>query len=108
MYADHGRRKQKILGVIGRERKAVSNAKSIVLLLTPQEVAILQAPVGSGGHQSLHSELLAQLANGGNQLSLDDAMLGRVIRYMTQYGSGGFQDRLREALGRSLRNLLQL
>ena len=86
----------------------MTKAKPIVLQLTPQEVATLQTPVGSGGHQTLYGELLAQLANGQNQISLDDALLGRIVRYMTQFGSGGFRGRLHDALSRPLRDLLKL
>jgi hypothetical protein len=95
-------------GAHERSSKKVSQAKPFVLQLTPQEVALIQQPVGSGGHQSLHAELIAQLAQSGNQLTLNDAQLGRIIRYMTQYGSGGFQGRLHQALRRPLRELLDL
>jgi hypothetical protein len=83
-------------------------AKPIELELTAHEVSLLQEPAGSGGHQALHAELLEQLAAGGTKLTLNDEQLGRVIRYMTQYGSGGFQGRLRQALSRPLRDLLGL
>lgn len=72
------------------------------LTLTATEAAILQAPAGEGGHQDLHAEILQQLANGNLTVSLNDEQLGKLVRYMTQYGSGGFQGRLRKAFRRAL------
>lgn len=83
-------------------------ARPFTLTLLPQEAAELLVPVGSGGHQTLHQMLLDQLANGNLTVTLDDAELGRLIRYMTQYKSGGFQGRLQRAFLRPLRELLGL
>jgi len=63
---------------------------------------------GSGGHQELHRRLTDQLANGNLEVRFNDAQLGELIRYMTQYGSGGFQGRRRRAFIRPLRELLGL
>lgn len=70
-------------------------------LLTGTEV------VGSGGLQSLQRRLQAQLAE-GRTVTFDNAELGQLIRYISQYGSGGFQGRLRKAFSRSLYDLLAL
>jgi len=69
--------------------------------LLPTEVAELQAPSGKGGHQGLHSRLRVELAVGPT-VTFDDAEMGELIRYMSQYGDGGFQGRLRRAFIRSL------
>jgi hypothetical protein len=81
--------------------------KPFVFQLTQAEVAELTDPVGEGGHQSLHRRLLSELAK-GNTVTFDDAELGELIRYMTQYGTGGFQGRLYRAFIRSLTEQLRL
>ena len=75
--------------------------------LRPDEAAyITQTPVtGRGGLQSFQRQLQTQLA-GGSVVKLDHTGLGRLIRYMTQPPGGGFQDRLRHAFERSLREIL--
>lgn len=75
------------------------------LELTEDEANELRVPAGEGGHQQLHEELLLQLED-GNTLKFDDEELGRLLRYMTQYKSGGFQGRLRRAFERSLKAAL--
>jgi hypothetical protein len=47
--------------------------------LTHTEAALLLPPSGKGGHQTLHKTLLAQLANGGLTITLDDAELGMLV-----------------------------
>jgi len=74
--------------------------------LTSTEIAELQHPAGEGGHQSFQKELISQLDGGGNRIKLDDEGFGKLIRYMTRYGSGGFQTRLRNAFERPLRKML--
>jgi hypothetical protein len=69
--------------------------------LTPPEIAEMQAPSGQGGHQGLHQRIRDGLAVGPTVTFTDD-QLGELIRYMSQYGSGGFQGRLRRAFIRSL------
>jgi hypothetical protein len=81
--------------------------KPFTFTLTDPEIAELTGPVGEGGHQSLHRRLLDELANGPT-VTFDDAELGELIRYMTQYGSGGFQGRLYRAFIRSLKEQLGL
>jgi hypothetical protein len=82
------------------------DARPFTLKLTPAEAGEMLAPSGDGGHQSLHEYLRGQLAGGNLTVTLNDEQLGRVIRYMTQYGSGGFQGRLGRAFKRPLRDLL--
>lgn len=80
--------------------------RPFVFDLTKKEAAELLQPSGEGGHQGLHEDLLAQLQNSNLVIQLTDAQLGKVIRYMTQYKSGGFQNRLRRAFKRSLVDLV--
>jgi len=81
-------------------------ARPIVLTLTSDEAAELLAPVGAGGQQTFHQGIIGQLQNGNLVLAFNDDQLGKLIRYMTQYGPGGFQSRLRKAFRRSLLELL--
>lgn len=81
-------------------------ARPIVLTLTSDEAAELLAPVGAGGQQTFHQGIIQQLGNGNLAIAFNDDQLGKLIRYMTQYGPGGFQSRLRKAFRRSLLELL--
>jgi hypothetical protein len=84
------------------------DGRPFVFTLNPDEVGYLTetSVEGSGGLQSLQKKLQAQLEQ-GNSVAFDNAALGQLIRYMTRYPSGGgFQDRLRRAFERSLKNLL--
>ena len=69
--------------------------------LAPQEIAVLQAPAGEGGQQGYHKRLMEQLAESPT-VRLSDEELGELIRYMSRYGSGGFQARLQKAFLRSI------
>lgn len=80
--------------------------RPIVFTLTDEEAAYLLVPVGDGGQQTFHEGLLAQLQSGNRAVAFTDDQLGKLIRYMTQYGPGGFQGRLRKAFRRSLLELL--
>lgn len=80
--------------------------KPFVFTLTPEEAVLITEAKGSGGHQSLHRRLVAQLAKGNLTITFNDAQLGELIRYITRYKSGGFQGRLRKAFLRSLHELL--
>ena len=81
-------------------------AKPVVLVLTAGEAADLLVPVGAGGQQGFQQQLIAQLQGGNLSITFDDDQLGKLIRYMTQYGPGGFQGRLRKTFRRSLLELL--
>ncbi len=62
---------------------------------------MLQAPAGDGGQQGCHKRLMQQLAESPT-IRLSDEELGELIRYMSRYGSGGFQGRLQKAFLRSI------
>jgi len=82
--------------------------KPFSFTLTPDEALILTGAKGRGGQQTLHRRLVAQLANGNLTIELDDRRFGELIRYMTRYGQGGFQGRLRDAFRRVLGDLLSM
>lgn len=81
-------------------------AKPFKFTLSKEEAAELLEPSGQGGHQGLHKLLLKQLKDGNRVITLTDTQLGKLLRYMTMYKSGGFQGRLRKAFRRSLSNLI--
>lgn len=73
---------------------------------TANPVAIVVNPVirhlfdnteirGQGGFQSLCRSLAARLETAGPILKLDRTEFGRIVRYASTYGEGGFQTRLR-------------
>ena len=80
-------------------------AKPFVFTLSFEEAEFITKATGTGGHQTLQRRLTAELRDGHNQVTFTDEQLGELIRYMTRYGSGGFQDRLRHAFKRSVREL---
>lgn len=80
--------------------------KPFVFTLSFEEASEITGASGSGGHQELHRRLTQELERGDNQVTFTDEQLGELIRYMIQYGSGGFQGRLRRAFSRSLADLL--
>jgi hypothetical protein len=83
-------------------------AKPFVFRLTPGEALEITEAAGTGGQQTLHRRMVDELARGNLTIVLTDTQLGELIRYMTRYGQGGFQNRLRMAFGRSLKELLNL
>lgn len=88
------------------EQHGTRTPKPFVFTLTPEEALEITEARGAGGHQTLHRRLVAELARGDRTILFTDAQLGELIRYMTRYGSGGFQDRLRKAFDRSLKELM--
>lgn len=89
------------------DRKRSPDGEPFTFVLNPVEIAqITDTPVtGSGGLQSLQRMLQEQLAHGA-VVKLDNAELGRLIRYMTKYErGGGFEDRLRRAFADSFLHL---
>lgn len=90
----------------GRKRRMSREPKPFVFTLTFEEAQLITGAAGSGGHQELHRRITEELENNDNQVTFTDEQLGELIRYMTRYGSGGFQDRLRRAFNRSLADLL--
>ena len=89
-----------------KETLVPKSARPIPISLTHDEADVLKAPVGAGGQQGFHQMIVNQLQGGNLVVMLDDDELGKLIRYMTQYGQGGFQGRLRKAFQRPLRGLL--
>lgn len=75
-------------------------------LLQPEIDQLVETPVsGGGGLQNLQVRLRDELAK-GSSVTFTDAQLGQLIRYMTRYGSGGFEVRLHRAFARSIYDLL--
>lgn len=73
--------------------------------LDQSEAAELMKPLnGSGGFQSFGRKLQARLDKGSNDIALTDSELGRIVRHM-KYDAGTFQNRLRDAFGRHLRDI---
>jgi len=65
----------------------------IEVTLSPAELSVLTRPVdGSGGFQDLLRGLQAAVRN--NTLTLTVSQVHRIVRYVNQYGQGGFQERL--------------
>lgn len=82
-------------------------AKPFEIDLHDCEVDLLKAAPDTGGHQALCRRLLADIQRGpGNRVTLTDEQMGELIRYLTRYGSAGFQARLRRAFARPLQELL--
>ena len=81
-------------------------ARAFRFQLTGEEADAIRGAVGSGGQQTLHRRIVDELDANDGAVTFDDGELGTLIRYMTQYGSGGFQDRLHAAFDRSLKGLL--
>lgn len=90
----------------GGKRRMSKEPKPFVFTLNFEEAQLITGAAGSGGHQELHRRITEELENNDNQVTFTDEQLGELIRYMTRYGSGGFQDRLRRAFNRSLADLL--
>jgi hypothetical protein len=80
-------------------------SKPFSFTLAPEEALILTGAQGRGGQQTLHRRPVAQLAIDNLTIELDDRRFGELIRYITGYGSGGFERRLWDAFQRELNNL---
>lgn len=66
----------------------------IVISLTKEEKSILCRPVrGQGGFQSLLRRIKSQPKN-NNEFSITPSGIERIYRYASEYGGGGFQQRL--------------
>ena len=61
--------------------------------LTSEEAALLSRPgEGEGGFQSFLRSVQERIE--GNTVTLSRSDIEKVVRYSTQYGEGGFQDRI--------------
>ncbi len=49
---------------------------------------------------------MEQLQGGNLTVKLDDAQLGKLVRYISEYGGGSYQSHLRKAFLRSLKEQL--
>ena len=68
----------------------------LVTLLPSEKEAVMEAVEGEGGFQDLFRELQDQLD--GDVLTIYPSQVGRIERCATEYGQGGFQDRLQLVL----------
>jgi hypothetical protein len=82
----------------------------LTFTLPPQGIEALGRPVvGQGGFQSLLRQIQASLVD--DELTLTPELIGKIVRYVQDYGGGGFQGRLDtildelRALGSALRPL---
>jgi hypothetical protein len=74
------------------------------LVLTADEIVrATRSIVGDGGHQGLLAVILPKLDTATGAIELDDDVLQRVHRYIENYGTGGYQDRLRAIRGAAWR-----
>lgn len=65
----------------------------LTFTLSPDAVEALGRPVvGQGGFQSLLRQIQALLVS--NELTLTPELISRIVRYVQDYGGGGFQNRL--------------
>lgn len=83
-------------------------ANPFIFKLSSHEIAELKEPAGEGGFQTLQARLISELESTGDTITLTDEEIGKLLRYMTRYKSGGFQGHLRNAFVRSFRGLLDL
>jgi hypothetical protein len=68
--------------------------KEYTVQLTPEEAKLVRRPVvGEGGWQSLQKELQSRLKP-DNKITLPKYLVQRARRYATEYGSGGWEQRL--------------
>ena len=79
----------------------------LTFTLPTRAVEALRRPVvGQGGFQSLLRHLQKRLE--GNELTLSPDLIAKIVRYVRDYGGGGFQGRLDTVLSelKKLRSLL--
>jgi hypothetical protein len=75
--------------------------------MTQDEVGILNRPVNSsGGFQAFFRRLQQRLDPATTTIELSDAEMGRIVRHIS-YKPGGFEGRLSDIFGRSLRDLIE-
>jgi hypothetical protein len=81
--------------------------RPISITLTAEQAAEIMDPEGVGGQQDLAIAVREQLQGGNLTIELSHPLPGKLVRYMTSYGPGGFQDRLRWAFRAPLIKMLQ-
>jgi len=77
-----------------------------MLRVKPAEALHITERQDAGGYQDFQKFLADQLSDGRLEVFLDDEQLGKLIRLMTQYGSGGFQSHLQLAFRRNLGRMI--
>lgn len=75
-------------------------------LTVAEAEAFLRPVVGQGGFQSLLRSLQKGYDRRTRIVTLNDDQIERINRYTTQYGQGGFEDRL-DGVRRNLPRLLK-
>ena len=72
-------------------------------ILNDQEMEELNVPVtGIGGFQAMMRKLQGGLNRETGEITVSDEDVDRLRRYCTQYGQGGWQDRLARVFHRVL------
>ena len=74
----------------------MSNATRRIVLSKALRERLSTPTVGSGGYQALVQEI--QKRQVGGELAVDDALVERIEHYAFDYGSGGWQQLLRDLL----------
>ena len=75
--------------------------------LRPEEAAALMRPViGQGGFQSLLRSLQKAFNSKTHAVTLTDDQVEKINRYTSEYGAGGFEDRL-DGIRRNVPNVLR-
>ena len=66
----------------------------VTIQLTDDEIELLSRPIeGQGGFQDTLKLMQSRLQD--DQLSVTEQEAERIVRYVVDYGGGGFQERLR-------------
>lgn len=79
---------------------------NVTFKLDTAEIAAIDTPInGKGGFQSFGRRLQKKVDRDRGEIAVSDAELGRIIRHIV-YDPGGFEERLRTAFGRSLREII--
>lgn len=72
---------------------AVSRQMRVSISLRPEDIELLKRPIrGSGGWQILLRRIQDRIK--GDELTLEVKDVGKILRYVSDYGSGGFEGRL--------------
>ena len=77
----------------------------IFFRLNSDETELLVAQAGVGGFQQRFSTLIPRLDRDAGTIRINDADLGKIVRYCS-YGPGGWQGDLRKIFLRSIQKLL--
>jgi hypothetical protein len=90
----------------GRSPSVYSAQDAITIQLNSDEIAGLMEPInGVGGWQSLFEGLLKNFDKASGTITLSPALRARIHHYYQNYGSGGFQNRVKRVFRRALPHL---